>query len=74
MSAVSFVSEKGGAVVGAEAQAPGRKEAEAETKRRVRRGAEAEKENEAAVGNAIAVAPEARTVLGDTKLARALCR
>lgn len=72
MLAVLLVSGKGGA--GAEARAPGREEAKAETKRRVRREAGAEKENEAAVENAIVVAPEARTALGDTKLARAPCR
>lgn len=74
MLAVLLVSGKGGAEAGAEARAPGREEAKAETERRVRRGAGAEKENEAAAENAIAVTPEARTVLGDTKLARAPCR
>lgn len=65
---------KGGVEAGAEAQALRREEAEAETRRRARRGAGvgAEKESEAAAESAIAVAPEAKNVLGDTEHARAL--
>ncbi|KAA8590917.1 hypothetical protein FQN60_001860, partial [Etheostoma spectabile] len=62
---------KRGAEARAEAQALGGEEAEAKTKRRVRRGARAEKENEAAAESVIAAAPEARSVLAGTEHARA---
>lgn len=70
------ISGKGEVGAGAEVQAPGREEAGAETKteRRVKRGARVVKRSEAAAENGIAVAPEAKTVLEDTELARAPCR
>lgn len=63
---------KGGAGARAGAQALGREEAKAKIKRRVRRGARAEKENGAAAKSAIAAAPEARNDLGATEHAGAL--
>lgn len=64
---------KGEVGAGAEVQAPGREGAGAKTKteRRVKRGARVAKEREAAAENDTAVAPEAKTALGDTELARA---
>lgn len=70
------ISGKGEVGAGAEVQAPGREGAGAKTKteRRVKRGARVAKEREAAAENDTAVAPEAKTALGDTELARAPCR
>lgn len=64
---------KKGAEARAGAPALGKEEAEARTKRRVRRGAGAVKRKEAAAESAIAAALVARNDLGGTEHARAPC-
>lgn len=67
MDMMTRARRKGG--VGAGARAPRRRgaEAKAKTERRVRRGARAGKEKEAAAESAIAAAPEAKIELGGTE-------
>lgn len=70
MDTMTTVRRKGGAGAGALAQRREEAEAKARIERRVKRGARAEKESEAAAESAIVAAPEARTDLDDTEHAR----